>query len=174
MRYTKGGGKLPHQKGDTMNIFFVNQDPKKAAAILYKLDPVRARKQIVELAQMFACIFEGDLLKKDGMPYKKPASIANHPATQWLMNKPNFNWGLEFMFWLICNATGGKEHSHGCYAVYQDLNDSVLFDMERVENWRWDDVKFVWITKKCPQLCEDIFAANILYIKLKQQGYYGN
>jgi hypothetical protein len=166
---------VANQERDTMNIFAVNQDPKKSAEILFELDPVRARKQIVELAQMLACLYKGDLLKKDFTPYKTPKAILNHPATKWLATSvANSSWSIEFMFWLISEATGGKEHTHGCYNAYLDLQDSPLSDVSRLEYWRWEDVTFTWVSRKCPQLCEDIFQAHILYIKLKQQGFYGN
>jgi len=162
-------------EGVLMNIFATHQDPKKSAGILFELDPVRARKQIVELAQMLACLYEGDLPKKDFTPYKKPKATLNHPATKWLAeDRRNTTWAIEFMFWLISEATNGQEYNHGCYSAYLDLQESPLSDTRRLEYWNWDDVKFIWVSQKCPQLREDIFQAHILYIKLKQQGFYGN
>ena len=158
-----------------MNIFAVHQDPQKSAKILFNLDPVRARKQIIELAQMLACLCDYNVPKKDSTPYKTPSSIRNHPATQWLaISVANSSWAVEFMFWLISVATEGKERDHGCYKAYETFQESSLCDVGRLEHWDWGDVKFTWVSQKCPQLYEDIFQAHILYIKLKQKGHYSN
>ena len=68
-----------------MNIFLLSPDIKESCQELAELDPVRARKQLVECCQLLASvdhIIEGstDMLRADGLPYKMVHP--HHPITK--------------------------------------------------------------------------------------------
>lgn len=72
-----------------MNIFRIDINPWDSAKLLFKYDPVRARKQLLESCQILASVQhlnngKTDLLKADGAPYK--AAHPNHPCTTWSAN----------------------------------------------------------------------------------------
>lgn len=72
-----------------MNIFRIDINPWDSAKLLFKYDPVRARKQLLESCQILASVQhinngKTDLLKADGTPYK--AAHPNHPCTKWAAN----------------------------------------------------------------------------------------
>lgn len=153
-----------------MNIFVLSNVPYISACLLFDLDKVRARKQIVELCQMLACLYDDDMPKKDGTLYKKPKSINSHPATKWIGESvANSSWCIKFLYHLMCISTEDKPERHGCYGAYECLKKSHL-------NLPFQNLvpEFRWLTKKCEQLDPDIFKAHEMYIEAKQNGLYGN
>lgn len=153
-----------------MNIFAFDEDPRESARTFVALDKIRARKQIVEIFQMMACLYHGDTPKKDGTPYKKNKAMRNHPATQWIEEWIiHADWCLEYAFWLMELLTKGGAKNHGCWEAYKLLYSK--FALYQAPTERPD---FRWLTKKCEQLDDNIFVAHELYIKAKLNGFYGN
>ena len=100
-----------------MNIFILNPDLNTSATMLFYIDPIRARKQIVESTQMIAIGFEvldlGPLYKKDGTPYKTTCH-RNHPCTKWTyQSKDNLIWHFQYTKRLctIYKMINNKEHA---------------------------------------------------------------
>jgi hypothetical protein len=97
-----------------MNIFFLDQDPKKCAA--YHCDK-HVNKMIIEHLQMMSVALDHHGLdparKKDGNFYSVRA-YKNHPCTKWVKESlPNFVWTWK-LTWHLCEEFKlryGKEHS---------------------------------------------------------------
>jgi len=151
-----------------MNIFILDENLKTSAEKLFELDPVRARKQIVELTQMLACCVDVELKKSNGDVYKTPKSICNHPATIWV--RANISYCIQYLQELI--FAYGKPH--GC--------DEALAQLLFLSDFR-GDVNLGWHTKKVTaeellgrvvKCNADICEANTLYIKEKLKGNYKN
>lgn len=68
-----------------MNIFLIREDPRRSAMHFATLDPIRARKQLLEGVQLLAScdlLRQGktNLLRKDGEPYR--LAHPHHPLTR--------------------------------------------------------------------------------------------
>ena len=81
-----------------MNIFYLDEDPVKAAQVQYNKHVV---KMILESAQML-CTAHHELLHEPDVPYK-PAHV-NHPSTVWVRSdNHHYHWLYEHML-----ALGGE------------------------------------------------------------------
>lgn len=97
-----------------MNIFILDQDPKKCAA--YHCDK-HVNKMIIEHLQMMSVALDHHGLnparKKDGNFYSV-RGFKNHPCTKWVKeSQSNFTWTWE-LTWYLCKEFEiryGKEHS---------------------------------------------------------------
>ena len=75
-----------------MNIFYLHEDPQKAAEYQYDKHVV---KMILESAQML-CTAHHHYDNGDNVPYKK--AHYNHPSTVWARaNKPQYYWLYKHM-----------------------------------------------------------------------------
>jgi len=155
-----------------MNVFVLDPCPYQSAKLLYKLDKVRANKQIVELCQMMATLVSYDVPKKDGTPYKRPVSISKHQATLWVTN--NFSWCRDYLYELIIACTCGNPLSHGCYGAWLALGNSP-------KNTGYYNTKFYFLSKivpvqdilgRQPDSNCDILIANAAYIFAKRCGIF--
>jgi len=68
-----------------MNLFLIDQDPVRSAELFMALDPIRARKQLLEGCQLLAAteiLRTGSttMLRADGQPYR--LAHPHHPITQ--------------------------------------------------------------------------------------------
>lgn len=68
-----------------MNIFLLSPNIRESCQELAELDPIRARKQLVECCQLLATVDHikkgsTDMLRDDGMPYKM--AYPHHPITK--------------------------------------------------------------------------------------------
>ena len=73
-----------------MNIFYLDEDPVKAAKLQYNKHVV---KMILESAQMLCTAHHvhGDTFQKQAVPYKQ--AHLNHPSTVWAReNASNYEW----------------------------------------------------------------------------------
>lgn len=87
-----------------MNIFYLHNDPVKAASYFYDKHKV---KMILECAQMLCTAHHclGDDQQKENVPYKK--AHLNHPSTVWVRaNNENYRWLYNHMIAL------GKEYTN--------------------------------------------------------------
>lgn len=90
-----------------MNIFYLHEDPHKAAEYQYNKHVV---KMILESAQML-CTAHHHFDNGDNVPYKK--AHYNHPSTIWVReNSLHYDWLYEHMLALGSEYTRryGKEH----------------------------------------------------------------
>ena len=90
-----------------MNIFYLHNDPYKAATYFYDKHKV---KMILESAQML-CTAHHHYDNGDNVPYKK--AHYNHPSTKWCReNKNNYRWLYNHMIALGDEYTAryGKTH----------------------------------------------------------------
>ena len=75
-----------------MNIFYLHEDPRKAAEYQYNKHVV---KMILESAQML-CTAHHHYGNGDNVPYKK--AHYNHPSTKWVReNSLHYDWLYEHM-----------------------------------------------------------------------------
>lgn len=146
-----------------MNVFVMDSNPKIAARLLWELDKVRARKQVVEMCQMLACLTNLNIPKKDGSFYKKPKSIYNHPATIWLRSDlKHITWCIDYLEELVFVT-----QTQGC------LNALKVFKQIRPDLIPVN-VRFSWITKKTTQPFSCLFESTKWYIQQKQLGLFKN
>jgi hypothetical protein len=90
-----------------MNIFYLDEDPVKAAKVQYNKHVV---KMILESAQML-CTAHHHFGHGDNVPYKK--GDINHPSTKWVReNSLHYDWLYEHMIALGNEYTKryGKQH----------------------------------------------------------------
>jgi hypothetical protein len=144
-----------------MNIFVFDPNPKLSAQYFFLTDPLRARKQVVELCQMMATLVNKPVHKKDGSAYKTPKSFRNHPATKWIsVSQKNYAWCWEYLRELIM-FTGVE----GCKRAMFDLKPEIQ---------KYDGVSFQWHTKKCDQPDPNIFESHRWYLRQKLGGKFKN
>ena len=90
-----------------MNIFYLSNDPEKAAQVQYNKHVV---KMILETAQLL-CTAHHELGSSIDIPYK--ATHKNHPSAIWVRSSINaYRWAYEHMLALGKEYTKryGKEH----------------------------------------------------------------
>ena len=160
-----------------MNIFVFEPSPIDSAEYFFKVDPKRARKQIVELCQILAQVTELQIPKVDGAPYKQNESISNHPATIWVrQHKAHYSYCIDYLHSLleVFHKIVGKQH--GCFKASRVLSQ----DFRNQGYWK---IKLGWHTKKASILeligsdatCnEDVMRANKVYLDCKLAGLYKN
>ena len=94
-----------------MNIFYLDECPKKAAQLQYNKHVV---KMILESAQMLCTahhVLDNRIRLLDDIPYK--IAHVNHPSTKWVReNSLHYDWLYEHMIALGKEYTKryGKEH----------------------------------------------------------------
>jgi hypothetical protein len=76
-----------------MNIFLINENPVISAEMLFKRDPLRANKQIVECCQLLAfyditTYGKTAMLTTSGRPYSSTLSQRNHPIAIEMRTNP--------------------------------------------------------------------------------------
>ncbi len=149
-----------------MNIFVLDDNPRISAIKLKELDPLRYRKQIVELTQILAQRSPVELPKKNGEVYKINKSIANHPASIWTdSKKENRQWTIQYLSELIFIY----DKEHGCQKALEVV-------LNELDGSLTTNISFGWFSKKVEQkeLSNNIFEAVEKYIKAKQQGLFKN
>jgi hypothetical protein len=152
-----------------MNIFALHASHYESARLLFDLDPLRARKQIVELCQMMATLVPYDVPKADGTHYRKNKSIRNHPATIWALD--NYGWCRDYLYELLDCYFRRTGKVHGCYSAWESLGDCSLYV-------GYPHVKFGWHTKRVAlkdfDVGGDVFLANTLYLLAKRDGWFNS
>lgn len=83
-----------------MNIFILDKNPKKCAKLLWYSSPLRANKQILELAQIMSVALKQGFGINDNNLYK--LTHQKHPICKWAEKPENFTW---------------------CYELFKELND---------------------------------------------------
>lgn len=102
-----------------MNIFIVHPSQKESARWLFKHDKIRARKQILEGAQLLAhgCKrFNIAMIRTaTGKKYSTTAH-ANHPCTKWVCEDiTNFTWLIGYVHELCREYEKQSGKRHQCY-----------------------------------------------------------
>jgi hypothetical protein len=106
-----------------MNIFVFCPYLKDSADYFFDKDPLRARKQIVELAQCLATVLHERGLsvpKSDGSPYRP--THPNHPVVRWLRSAPeNAHWASAYLWELLGAYCRHSGKTHGCASAWQEI-----------------------------------------------------
>ena len=99
-----------------MNIFYLNECPKKAAQVQYNKHVV---KMILESAQML-CTAHHHYGNGDNVPYKK--AHYNHPSTIWVrQNSIHYDWLYDHMIALGNEYTKRYNKTHLSITKCKDL-----------------------------------------------------
>lgn len=120
-----------------MNIFYVNEDPLKAAR---DLCDTHVLSQVKESTQMLASVYHlsvADInppLKNDGTPYKR--GYWNHPCQVWVRESRN-HW-----LWLIRHAMGLGDEYFDRYGKRHACCGPLSYMQSRIPHWL-PDVPFV-------------------------------
>jgi len=118
-----------------VNIFLINEDPRRSAIDFAILDPIRARKQLLEGVQLLASVEiirtgSTAMRKKDGEPYR--LAHPHHPLTRRMIVS-RAQWSLCYD---VVNALSEVFPDHACSrsfarwvaisAPYLGANDRLL------------------------------------------------
>jgi hypothetical protein len=107
-----------------MNIFLINPDALVSAHLFARLDPIRARKQLVECCQLLASVEHAltgasTMRRDDGQPYK--AAHPHHPITREMRE----NWYQWALCYDVALSLAQVYRDHACTRTILD--------------WRFDD-----------------------------------
>lgn len=96
-----------------MNVFLVHPDAHASSIMLYKADPIRARKQLLECCQLLATadhIMCGSttMMRADGEPYGK--AHTHHPCTRHMVA----SWDQQFLTMEVAACLAVLLPTHAC------------------------------------------------------------
>jgi hypothetical protein len=120
----KGLINLPHLKGENMNIFYLDDNPRKCAELMTDKHVV---KMILETAQLMSTahhVLDGDnLIVNRDFIYKK--THVNHPSALWVReNIANYLWARDHLHALLdeyAKRYNKKPTDHKTYNVFMNL-----------------------------------------------------